>query len=137
MKLSRAFKTGDPSYFVAASTSGSASPTVLTVSKGFARARLVGLRFIDAQYSPSHDAIQADLRPLMLRLDQPYAHTFSSARERRSPGYRRRIRGGVRLERRAFGIRRTASGRFSATEVGGHLDGRLQVSNLRMLRRLD
>jgi hypothetical protein len=58
MKLPLAFKTGDPSYFVVASTSGSASPTVLTVSKGSAGARFTGLRFIDAQYSPSRGAIQ-------------------------------------------------------------------------------
>ena len=33
MKQPRTFSTGDPSYFVVASTSGSASPTVLTVAK--------------------------------------------------------------------------------------------------------
>jgi uncharacterized protein (TIGR03435 family) len=60
MKQPPAFKTGDPSYFVMASTSGSASPTVLTVSKGSAGARVVCRRFIAAQYSPSRGAIQAN-----------------------------------------------------------------------------
>ena len=47
MKQPPAFRTGDPSYFVAASTSGRASPSSLTVSKGFTAACLVGVRFID------------------------------------------------------------------------------------------
>lgn len=62
MKLPPTFSTGDPSYFVVASTSGSASPTVLTVSKVSAGVCFVGLRFIEAQYSLSRDAIQANLR---------------------------------------------------------------------------
>ena len=46
MKLPPALRTGDPSYFVAASTSGSASPTVLTFSKGSRGPRGVGVRFM-------------------------------------------------------------------------------------------
>jgi hypothetical protein len=61
MKQPPTFSTGDPSYLVVASTSGSASPTVLTVSKASACVCFVGLRFIEAQYSRSRDAIQANL----------------------------------------------------------------------------
>jgi len=35
MKQPASFRTGDPLYLVVASTSGSASPTVLTMSKAF------------------------------------------------------------------------------------------------------
>jgi hypothetical protein len=62
MKQPPTLRTGDPSYLVVASTSGSASPTVLTDSKVSAGVSFVGLRFIEAQYSPSRDAIQANLR---------------------------------------------------------------------------
>jgi hypothetical protein len=62
MKLPPTFSAGDPSCFVVASTSGKASPTVLIVSNMSASVCFVGLRFIDAQYSPSRDAIQANLR---------------------------------------------------------------------------
>ena len=47
MKLPPAFSTGDPSYFVVASTSGIVSPSVLTISKMSARVRFGRLRFID------------------------------------------------------------------------------------------
>jgi len=67
MKLPRTFSTGDPSYFVVASTSGSVSPTVLTVSNVSAGICFVGLRFIEAQYSPSRDAIQANLEDVRER----------------------------------------------------------------------
>ena len=52
MKQPPIFKTGDPSYFVAASTSGSASPTVLTNSNGSPGACFVGLRFIERTVFP-------------------------------------------------------------------------------------
>ncbi len=45
MKLPPTFRTGDPSYFVAASTAGSASPSVLTISNAPAGADLVGCLF--------------------------------------------------------------------------------------------
>jgi hypothetical protein len=60
MKQPRAFSTNDPSYFVAASTSGSARPIALTPSNASAGVCVGGLRFIDAQYSRLRDAIQAD-----------------------------------------------------------------------------
>jgi hypothetical protein len=53
MKQPPTFSTGDPSYLVVASTSGSASPTVLTVSKGSAGVCAVGLRVIETQYRPA------------------------------------------------------------------------------------
>jgi len=40
MKMPSTFSTGDPSYFVVASTFGSASPTVLTMSKAPVASRL-------------------------------------------------------------------------------------------------
>src|SRR6266852_9394874 len=46
MKQPPNLRTGDPSYFVAASTSGSASPTVLTISNRSAGCCLIGLGFI-------------------------------------------------------------------------------------------
>ena len=45
----QSFSTDNPSYFVVASTSGSASPTVLTISNASAGFRLIGLRFIEAE----------------------------------------------------------------------------------------
>src|SRR4029453_6709363 len=64
MKLPPAFSTGDPSYFVVASTSGRASPAVLTLAKGSAGVCLLGLCFIDTQYSPSREAIQSQFGAL-------------------------------------------------------------------------
>ena len=58
MKQPLIFSTGEPSYFVPASTPGSASPTVLTVSKGSARVCEVARGFIDAEYSRVRDAVQ-------------------------------------------------------------------------------
>src|SRR5713226_8580143 len=46
MKQPQSFSTGDPSYFVVASTSGSVSPTALTLSKAPARIRFAGIRFM-------------------------------------------------------------------------------------------
>jgi hypothetical protein len=45
MKQPPIFSTGDPSYFVAASTSGNASPTVLTISNAAAGCILMGMSF--------------------------------------------------------------------------------------------
>src|SRR5687767_9559568 len=44
MKLPEAFSTGEPSYFLVASTSGSASPNDLTMSKGSAAIEFLMLR---------------------------------------------------------------------------------------------
>ena len=63
MKLPPSLSTGDPSYFVAASTSGSASPTVLTMSKASAAVCFVGVVFIEAESAPSRAVIQPTLRP--------------------------------------------------------------------------
>ena len=41
------------------------------------------------------------------------------------------------LERRVVGRRWAAAGGASPTETGSSFDGRLQVSNVRVLRRLD
>ena len=49
----------------------------------------------------------------------------------------RRIRRGVGRERRAIGSGRAAVSGASATETGRSFDGGLQVSNVRVLRRLD
>jgi hypothetical protein len=46
MKMPPTFSTGDPSYLVVASTSGSASPTVPTISKTSIGACFFGMRFI-------------------------------------------------------------------------------------------
>ena len=59
MKQPPSFSTGDPSYFVVASTSGSPSPTVVTISNASDGFRCIGLRVIDAEYPPSRDATQA------------------------------------------------------------------------------
>jgi cell division septation protein DedD len=48
MKLPRTFSIGDPSYFVAASTPGRPSPTVLTISNRLADVCLPHLAFIEA-----------------------------------------------------------------------------------------
>jgi hypothetical protein len=48
MKQPPTFSTDDPSYLVVASTSGSVSPTALTISKGSACVRFVALRFIES-----------------------------------------------------------------------------------------
>jgi len=48
MKIPSNFSTGDPSYFVVASTPGSWSPIVLTMSKALAIICLCDIRFIDA-----------------------------------------------------------------------------------------
>ena len=56
MKAPPTFSTGDPSYLVVASTSGSASPTILTVSNVGDGVCLFGLRFIEAVFA-SHDAM--------------------------------------------------------------------------------
>jgi hypothetical protein len=61
MKQFRTFSSGDPSYFVVASTSGSARPAILTGSNVSAGVCFVGRRFIEAQYSRLRDAIQANL----------------------------------------------------------------------------
>jgi hypothetical protein len=47
MKQPPSFSTGDPSYFVVASTSGNVSPTYLTISNPSAGSRFFGLRFIE------------------------------------------------------------------------------------------
>ena len=53
MKAPPTFSTGEPSYFVPASTPGSASPTIMTASNVAAGVDFVRLRFIEAQYSPN------------------------------------------------------------------------------------
>ena len=58
MKAPPSFSTGDPSYFVVASTSGSASPTVRTAANTHAAVCRPGLRVINAQYSHWRDATQ-------------------------------------------------------------------------------
>jgi len=67
MKLPPTFSIGDPSYFVAASTSGSVSPTDLTVSKVSVSFRL---RLIHAESPLSRDRSQ---KP-------PVARSFQRAR---------------------------------------------------------
>jgi hypothetical protein len=49
MKLPPTFSIGDPSYFVAASTSGSVRPTALTAAKMADAGCRVGFRFIGAR----------------------------------------------------------------------------------------
>jgi hypothetical protein len=48
MKQPLTLSTGEPSYFVAASTSGRARPTALTVANESAGLRLLDDRFIEA-----------------------------------------------------------------------------------------
>jgi hypothetical protein len=64
MKQPSSFSTGDPSYLVVASTSGNVSPTALTISNPSVGSCFFGLRFIEGQYQPSCDAVQASLVPL-------------------------------------------------------------------------
>ena len=52
MKLPPAFRIGAPSYFVAASTSGSARPIARTATNASAGACLFDVRFIDASIRP-------------------------------------------------------------------------------------
>jgi len=62
MKQPPSFSTGDPSYFVVTVTSGSPSPTVVTIANASGGFCCIGLRFIDAEYPPSRDATQAQGR---------------------------------------------------------------------------
>ena len=92
MKAPPTFNIGDPSYFVAAWTSGSARPAVLTRSKGSEGRCLFGLRFIAAQYWPSRDVIQANPSPTELvqadGMSSVIADLRYAAREfRRRPGF--------------------------------------------------
>jgi hypothetical protein len=50
MKRPPTFSTGDPSYFVVISTSGSVSPIALTIAKEFAAVDFVGLWFIESNF---------------------------------------------------------------------------------------
>ena len=59
MNLPSAFSTGDPSYLILDSTSGSASPRVLTISKASATVRFVVFRFIESE-SPFSAATGGD-----------------------------------------------------------------------------
>ena len=71
------FSTGDPSYFVAASTPGSARPTVRTTSNAFAASRVAVFRFI-----PVHS-----IRPRAVRFKR---HATSLYPDRASlPGFGR------------------------------------------------
>src|ERR1700682_1276630 len=80
MKMPSTLSTGDPSYFVAASTSGNASPTVLTISKAAVIGCLVGFRLIDAGLHhqatrgslPSASGIPAFRHRPGLRGEEPY-----------------------------------------------------------------
>ena len=47
MKQPFSFSTGDPSYFVVASTFGNVSPTALTISNPSVGSCFFGLRFIE------------------------------------------------------------------------------------------
>jgi len=72
MKAPPSFNTGDPSYLVPASTSGSASPTLLTVSKGSGGPGLFGVRFIEATvYSPSRDEEAENAEVVSRTRDEP------------------------------------------------------------------
>src|SRR3989442_1812345 len=64
MKQPAIFRTGDPSYFVPASTSGSVSPTVLTTSNASAfrsrvRVRLIGPPRLRILQRDTHTALSS------------------------------------------------------------------------------
>src|SRR5712692_10861875 len=99
MKQPPTFRTGDPSYLVVASTSGSASPTVLTGSKLSAGVCFVGLRFIGATvFALARRDSTARGESLASHRDQRGAPTTTPARlPRWGPRYRtaRRPTGGA------------------------------------------
>jgi hypothetical protein len=62
MKMPSTFSTGDPSYFVVATTFGNDSPTVLTISKELVTRCLSGLRFIDVGPQANSQIVASGIR---------------------------------------------------------------------------
>lgn len=85
MKQPPTFSTGDPSYFVVASTSGSASPTVLTISNASAGLCPIRLRFIEAGFrlrSPRSDIGQRQgARSLAIDVCEAVLHCKASGHQ--------------------------------------------------------